>query len=130
MSQQFILTVDALLAAPKTVVGGITTKDWQQGSTPDVLRLVLPLEVDGEAKGVVMQVLAFPNCHYLRFKINLSVPPDVWRVCFDPEDQHTNSRRKPCDNVPPGVKGSHHHPWNQNKRFVRNINKLLTPNEN
>jgi hypothetical protein len=124
VSEEFILLVDALLRTPKVVVGDIRPSLWQPRSSSDVRRLVLPLAVDGEAKGVSIQVLAYPNWHNLKFKINLSIPPDVWRVCFDSEDQHNNSRRKSRDNVPPGVRGSHHHPWEQNKRFVRNINKL------
>ena len=123
MSDEFTSLVDAFLAKPKSLAGVITSESWKLGSSREVRRLVLPLEVDGEVSGPFVQVLAFPDWHILRFKINLSMPPDVWRVCFDPEDLHTNARRKERDNVPPGVIGSHHHSWEANKRFVRNAGK-------
>ena len=75
MSDEFTSLVDAFLAKPKSLAGVITSESWKLGSSREVRRLVLPLEVDGEVSGPFVQVLAFPDWHILRFKINLSMPP-------------------------------------------------------
>lgn len=98
---------------------------WQPGGDDTTRRLVLPLQLGGEISGQSLEILAYPNEDRLKFMLTINYPPVVWRLCFDPLQRHTNRHRKAGDGVPLAVRGPHHHPWVQNRRFVKSTRRAI-----
>jgi hypothetical protein len=120
-----VAAIDTFMAAEKRLSGVQLPQVWQMGSTENVRRLVIPIELGGEVSGASLDVLAYPNYSRKKFALNLHIPPPVWRLCFDEIEGHSNTRRTAEDNVPAQVKGPHYHPWEKNKRFLKGARKLL-----
>jgi hypothetical protein len=86
---------------------------------------VLPLQLGGEISGQSLEIFAYPNEDRLKFMLTINYPPVVWRLCFDHLQRHTNQHRKASDGVPLAVRGPHHHPWPQNRRFAKSARKAI-----
>ena len=126
MNQPFVDAVDALLSAPKEVAGLLKDSDWQFGATESVRRLVVPLQSDGETVDAYIEILAYPNNHCLKFTLKAyALGHEVWRVCHDEDEGHTNSRKVEADQLPRRVEGHHHHSWAKNKRFFKKIGSAV-----
>ena len=124
MKEAFVASVEKVMSEHKTLAGQVRGIPWRIGRSSDVRLFIAPLEVGGELPGVELHVIAFPNHDYLKFTLSLSVFGHVvWRLCFDPEDGHTNNYRNQSDKpqVPHRVEGSHFHPWANNSRFAKRI---------
>jgi hypothetical protein len=108
--------VDALLAADKELAG---TAIWEAGNRIGERRLVWPVLIGGQLKGVNLNITAYPNSPPLQFGITLNVPPCVWRLDF--EHPHAKHRNPLPDAERLGgyrINGSNYHAWADNRHLA------------
>jgi hypothetical protein len=116
----FIAAVDAFMPLPKRIVGADNTPQWQPGRSPGQLKLLLPIEVDGEQRGQQLFLQAYPNNPTLMFSVGIMFAGRVvCRLDFELEATHGNNLRSWDDELPRFVNGPHWHKWEINRAIIR-----------
>lgn len=128
-AKDFIAAADGFLATPKRLIGSTTPQDWQEGrsSGEGALTLKFPIEINGEQDvRHKLALTAYPNDEDLRFHIALIFQFAIFRLDFHSSAQHGNidavRLRLP---LPGTVSGPHYHPWDYNKRLIRNVSEAF-----
>ncbi len=109
----FIVAVDAFMAAPKGLLG-IQSPVWQPSRDAYAVRLKLPIEIGGELSGQHLVIDACPNHDPRRFHIGIQFADRVvCRLDYDPRATHSNDW---APTMEPFVRGPHWHSWELNRQ--------------
>lgn len=124
-AEDLVAAIDAMMAQPKRLVGATSPLVWVDGRRAGEKKIKLPLEIEGEQRGQSLVVLAYPRERPLKFRILLVFPPAVFRLCYETGAVHGNNHAIESENLPAIIQGPHVHPWNLNRRFVKNPYQVL-----
>jgi hypothetical protein len=108
-------TIDRLLAAPKSLQGQPTWRDWGQHGEA---RIIWPILVRGEISQSTYVLIAYPRKKPIGFRICLNAPSNIFRLDFNCESDHTNSFSRPHDLKEYYTGPRHYHAWSDNRHFA------------
>jgi hypothetical protein len=107
------ILIDKMLGADKTI-GGVP--DWKSVNHGEH-RLVMPLQIDGESSGALLEINAYPNIRELRYRVMILSPICVFRIDYVDDEPHVN----PLGLGPYIPKGQfcepHYHSWGDNRHL-------------
>ena len=120
-AQDWIIAIDAFVAAPKIIHGANLPYTWGAGYNHNERRAIFPLEVNGELSDVArLEVIGFPDFSDVQFRLSLCYNAAIFRLDYT-DETHPNTQCEDSDGVPPSVEGHHYHPWSKNRRFFRGV---------
>lgn len=117
-TQDIRKTVDALLAAQKTLLG---VGEWKPANDGRDFRFVRRVAINGADCGMSLTVKSVPPSVTDEFRFILEYGLNVFRLDYFSYEVHNNQSCGPSDIRVGLVEGPHYHAWSDNRRLCTRL---------